>query len=357
MFISTIIWIGITHASLKFSLNLAIYMSEAGRKTFIPAHYDYNEQFTFFDNTFWTYGTDYILGLLMLFGAYKCYYAGTSRCNEQKNTSLAPSSKQNASQCKTMMANDTNLEHHVKPMHLRRKSAALFISYAISVFAGGYAHQTYLTLESMNTTSFRVIWTICVGSVTMAGGFMGMIGTEMGRNFLHSSAVCDDSRYSPPIIPDYLWYIYGAYMTLVCALGGISYMRPACDIFVAGTTQFIPTMYCELMLLSARWKQSCPKEVKQKVESAVSDTIICVVPKMYRYSYIIGFILNAPLLPSYPLFVQYTQLPLGIVNALLHTNLTFAWGMQSVGLYRICAALTHSKGSSSEHCRGNVKSE
>merc|ERR1712038_2066326 len=61
-----------------------------------------------------------------------------------------------------------------------------------------------------------------------------------------------------------------------------------------------------------------------------------LVSRRVRTFFYVGFILNAPLLPSYPCLVQYTNLSLGVVNALLHTNLTLAWGMQTWSVYHIC---------------------
>merc|ERR1712038_174600 len=66
------------------------------------------------------------------------------------------------------------------------------------------------------------------------------------------------------------------------------------------------------------------------------EEIIIIIPRKLRILFYVGFILNAPLLPSYPCLVQYTNLSLGVVNALLHTNLTLAWGMQAWSVYHIC---------------------
>ena len=115
------------------------------------------------------------------------------------------------------------------------------------------------------------------------------------------------------------------------------------DIFVAGTTQFLPTVYCELMLLSMKWNDAIPLlEGRTSSTSSLSTSptsksqhSYITIPKKLRISFYIGFMLNAPLLPSYPCFVQYSGLSLGVVNALLHTNLTLAWGMQAWSIYHI----------------------
>jgi hypothetical protein len=154
------------------------------------------------------------------------------------------------------------------------------------------------------------------------------------------------------IVSHSLWWIYGIYMTWVCITGEISYKRPACDIFVAGTMQFVPTMNCELSLLSLRWKDAIPL-LEGLSTTAMQPTQQYEITRNVRILFYIGFILNAPLLPLYPLFVQYTNLPLGVVNAILHMNLTFAWGLQAWSLYRICLAMksmttTHTTGSVSD---------
>merc|ERR1712038_336003 len=113
-----------------------------------------------------------------------------------------------------------------------------------------------------------------------------MIGSEICRKFLHANIGCN-SRFSVPIIPDVLWCIYGFYMTTVCCMGGISYMRPACDIFVAGTTQFIPTMYCELVLLSLVWQEKINIDkllpsMTQVLQREINEDQR-IVPKLHLY--------------------------------------------------------------------------
>lgn len=52
--------------------------------------------------------------------------------------------------------------------------------------------------------------------------------------------------------------------------------------------------------------------------------------------YYIGFIGNAPLLPLYPLLVQYTDWTLASINTLLHSWLLVMWGMQGLSLWHVC---------------------
>jgi len=155
------------------------------------------------------------------------------------------------------------------------------------------------------------------------------------------NANADESkvRFRMPIIPDSFWYIYAGYFTLTCALGGISYKRPACDIFAAGASQFVPTAYNLLVLLSIRWDDACAIEAK----SIVSGITIRDIKIPYRLMFYVGFLSNSPLLPIYPVLVQYTQLPLGVVNAILHLNLTLSWGMQGLCLHHFCKAMNSVK--------------
>lgn len=305
------LWIIITVVSKEFASYLPPTTSLAAQKTFLRASYKYDRVHTLFDNTILTWGTDYAIGILMTYFAFRCFCAISSQHGMQ-----------NAEASRS----------------LRKRATALLICYVVSVFAGGIAHQTFTTVDSLNTTSFRVLWTICVGAVTAAGGVMGMIGSEICRR-LNANADKSKVRFRVPILPDSLWYIYAGYFTVTCALGGMSYKRPACDIFVAGVSQFVPTAHNLLVLLSIRWDDACALEAKSKV----SDCVSSAVKIRYRLMFYIGFLSNAPLLPLYPLLVHYTQLSLGAVNALLHLNLTLSWGMQAVCLHHFCMAMNNVK--------------
>ena len=52
----------------------------------------------------------------------------------------------------------------------------------------------------------------------------------------------------------------------------------------------------------------------------------------------VAFFLNAPLLPLYPVLVKQGY-ELGIVNAILHSVLTLAWGLQFLSLNKFCRQL------------------
>ena len=156
---------------------------------------------------------------------------------------------------------------------------------------------------------------------------MGLIGREVQRHFGVSNAV--------PMGPWWFWPAYGCYMALTCGLGYISFKRPACDIFIAGCTQFPSTFYCLGALGIRKWPQQNNKKVAVGKESSIE-----LVSPMYRAMYYVGFISNAPLLPMYPILVQYTDMTLGGVNTFLHTWLLLAWGMQGISLVHLCKAVS-----------------
>lgn len=253
-----------------------ILTPEAAAKTYIPAYWQYDENLSHFDNSAWTYGTDYVLTIVMSLLAYSCLAASTSK----------------------------------ESRGLRFRSAGLLMCYAISVTAGGWAHQHFTTLESRNTLRFQLLWTVCVGTVTIAGGFMGSCAAEVSARF----AVF-------PRVPEALWVGFGVGTTLVCVLGGLSYQRPACDIFVAGTTQSPPTFFLMAVVGATMTRQECPISFAYK--------LVCLV----------GFIANAPLLPMYSLLIQYTDWSLAAVNTLLHCWLMVAWTKQALSLRHFIVAM------------------
>lgn len=313
-----VIWCVLTYFSKEFSIFLPVFQSKAGASTFLLAEYKYDDENTNFDNSILTYGTDYALCVIMLYAVYKCLNA-TSFADA--NTATPHNEPVDPSKSKS----------------LRRKSACLFMSYAISVAVGGYAHHNFTGgVDDLNTLHFRICWTICVGSVSAAGGFMGACGSEIYKR-LNLQGDPEKVRFRLFHVHDIMWAVYGGYLTWVCARGGMSYKRPACDIFVAGTSQFVPTVYCILTVLSIKWNDA--KQFLEKESFGKGDGDL--IRRNFRYMFYLGLSLNAPLLPSYPLYVQYTSLSLGVVNAICHSNLTVAWGMQALSLYHFCQAFNY----------------
>jgi hypothetical protein len=273
----SILSVGVVAFSLIFPFLLA---PKAAEKTYHFAFYDYDPDKSHFDNTFWTYGTDYILAAVM-----------------------------------GIIILNISTAHSVSRKHAFR-SRGLLMCYMVSVACGGYAHQFYTTLEDRNTASFRFLWTLCVGTVTAASGFMGVIGTELVRRDTCKSAI--------PLIPEIFWIAYGVAGTLVVIVGGLSFQRPACDIFIAGITQSPSTAYVMFSL--------------------ASGLPVLRIHKVARVAGCIGFIMNAPLLPIYPLLVQYTDLSLAAINTMLHCGLCLAWGMQGLTLRHVEQALAGANG-------------
>jgi hypothetical protein len=239
---------------------------DAATKTYRLASYQYDPAMSHFDNTVWTYGTDYMLGVVLFALSL--------------SIPISPPS-------------------FVKLSWLTR---CLLWSYVVSVIAGGLAHEYFLTVESQNTLAFRCLWTVCVGTVALATGFMGAISTELLRY--------SNSKYNLlPVVPGSLWVGFASWVTAMVAAGCFSYQRPACDIFIVGITQFPSTFYMVPALLfedRADWR--------------------------WRMMGVCGFLLNAPLLPLYPILVQYTDWSLGSINTLLHCWLLVAWSLQGLSL-------------------------
>ncbi len=318
--VKLLLWALFTYASKEFSIFLPVFQSKAGADTFIPASYQYDEDNTKFDNTILTYGTDYALCAIMLYAVYKCLTATTYNPTD---TSMARKISQTP-------------DDPYMSKSLRIKSACLFFIYAVSVFAGGYAHQTFTGgVDELNTLRFRIWWTVCVGTVSAAGGFMGACGGEMYKR-LNLNGDPERVRFRFFYVNDLMWLVYGGYMTWICIQGNISYKRPACDIFVAGTTQFIPTVYMVLTALSIKWKRNDADPRLEGQDS--SDGAVDRVHQNTIFVLVVGFLLNAPLLPTYPMYVQLTSLSLGVVNAIMHMNLAIAWSMQAISMCCFCEA-------------------
>lgn len=277
-------------------------VASAAVKTYEPAWYQYDEEHTLFDNTVWTYGTDYLLTVVMSVLAIVCLRTVAPETCPHKHEKNAASLK------------------------LRLFSASLLICYGISTLAGGWAHQHFTTVDSLNTMRFRVFWYLCVGNVSFASCYMGLIGREVQKVFGVKGAI--------PLEPWWFWPVYGSYMAVACGLGYISFKRPACDIFIAGITQFPTTFYCLAALGLRRWPKS---------RTAAGESPIDLVRLPYRLMYYVGFIGNAPLLPMYPVLVQYTDMSLAGINTLLHSWLMVMWGMQGISLIHLCKAMSSYK--------------
>jgi hypothetical protein len=274
-----------------FSLYFPFWLApEAATKTYNLAFYEYhNPELHHFDVTAWTYGTDYGLAAVMIFFSW---------------TLLKQKQRQHVS-CNTSL-----LCQHIW---------GLLLGYAASTTAGALAHQYYVLREQRNTWHFRLLWTICVGTVTFASTPMGSIATEMARQVQpHTS-----TGIQIPQIPELFWKVHGIVTTLVCAFGWFSYQRPACDIFIAGITQFPSSFYVMFTLFQV----------------ARDPAMAAFLRPSTLWMGIVAFIANAPLLPLYPLLVQYTDWSLAKVNTFLHAWLLITWSLQAISLHSIQKAI------------------
>ena len=156
--LATLLSIGFLEFALWFPYVIP-GVSSAAIQTYIPAFYTYDKTHTSFDNTNWTYGTDYILTVVMFLLAAKCYYA--------KSPSNYPKGR----------------KKNKDSFKLRVYSASLLLCYGISTLAGGYSHQKFIDIDMLNTTKFRIFWIVCVGNVSFASCYMGLIGREVQRVF------------------------------------------------------------------------------------------------------------------------------------------------------------------------------
>lgn len=299
-----------------------------GRSTYTWARWQYDEG-SRFDNTWPTWATDYAL----------CALTGVQAARIRSG------------------GGDSEL---------RSRAWVLLLMYSASTCLGGLAHQLHDgTPDGLNTGAFRLVWTLVVGLTAAAGGALGLIGTELLRLGLEQpSAPCLARRVSveallwPPrrwrlqrrtalkpaphvtavavpgadgcaprrpvkpvadVVPDTTWICWIAALAAAVAVGAFSCARPACDVFIAGCSQTLPTFYLQLVLLSRR---------RELLSAGLPSTAWVLLQ--------VGLIGNAPLIFAYPSLVQRSGLELGAINALLHTVLGFSWGLQGFGLERVC---------------------
>ena len=257
--------VAVSCATCLFSLNFPFLLQpKAAAEVYLPAFYEYNASLSLFDNSAWTYMTDYMLTIVMTRMVFLLMAA--------KSTAVI----------------------------LKRRACSLLVCYAISVTAGGIAHQFFTTAESRNTLTFRILWTVCVGTVTAAGGFMGACASEVSDSF---------GFYR---IPGWFWAGFAWFTTILCVGGVMSFQRPAADIFVAGITQLTPTTAMVIPVLQLFSQGRIPGIF----------TLVCVL----------GFVLHAPLLPLYSFLLFHASWTLPAVNALLHCWLCVTWAVQGFSL-------------------------
>lgn len=288
---SSSVFSGLLHgvAWCVFSQYLPFLLSgqEAGNKIYQKASFEYDPAISVFDNTIWTYGTDYALATIT--AGFAAWILRTASRSPTRNDI----------------------------QRLAKVSASMLALYSMSTGAGAVAHQNFLTIESRGTIAFRVLWTVCVGTVYMAAISMGIIGSECLRIFQRRPN-CPAALKTMPRLTNAYWLCYGAVGTIACGLGLMSFQRPACDIFIAGITQTPTTFYCMGFLF------------------LVDHPAITNKMKIYG---MFGFIVNAFLLPLYPFLVLNLGWDLPACNTILHCNLCLAWSLQGLILQRVVKCL------------------
>jgi hypothetical protein len=297
--------VGVPVAAFSLLFPLLLF-PQAAIPTYQVASYKYDPHISFFDNTLLTYGTDYLIAVAMIWHIVSFPQPPPLTAR----TAAGGGGEHQHGQNSHCMMRYTKIAFHSK---------GLLASYAASVLFGGLCHQFYTSIDMRQTWHFRLLWTICVGFVTVAPGFMGAIATELVRQDAQLKLAV------LPAIPAWFWTGFASTVTMATIAGYFSFQRPACDIFVAGVTQFPTTFYLMAML-------------------AIGLPSYANLTRTTRYAGLIGFILMSFTLPSYPLAVQYTDLSLGQVNGILHVVLLTAWSLQGMTLRRICHALQESEG-------------
>jgi len=313
-----------------------------GYSTYVWAGWQYNEEARF-DNTWLTWATDYMIAAICMLKVL---------------------------QLQLMVR---------KPSVLCTRCQALLIVYAISTVLGGAVHQLHDGhFADLNTVWFRMSWTLVVSLTALAGSIFGLIANEVlllnaksctvtpastlahnsNSNWTHrcarqlfpavtthttsastiaqlrpgslSKSITQQvpvnlflswaqalTNRSSPLVSDAAWIGWGIALIVLIVTGAFSCMRPACDIFIAGASQTIPTFYLQLVLLKCRDK----------------------VPRSSWWGLQASLLGNCPLIFLYPALVQRSGLSLGWINALLHAVLACSWSGQGAGLLCVCKSM------------------
>lgn len=248
-----------------------------------------------FDHSVWTYGTDYAITALLGAQAWSLWASGPR----------------------------TRLQHW---------TLCLMIIYALSTLVGGLCHHSYTgEVERLNTTRFRCLWSLVVGLTAAAGGAQGMLAVELVRDHARTSAAGATALLGPlgalpGLMQPALWGAWVLVWVVGILLGFFSHTRPACDIFIAGSTQGLPTLLLQFCL----WCTRAPGHTDE-------------IPAFTFFTLEVSLLSIAPTIVLFPfLLSQGTEL--GHVNAVLHSIIFASWGCQAWGL----SALVRSR-SSSKH--------
>jgi len=262
-----------------FPVMTAVLTRSIGKNIYVRANFEYDAELTKFDDSFLTWGTDFALAGVM-------GYLGNKIIKTKVNS------------------------HN---RNFGRLGATLMITYSMSTFVGAFCHLFFSDLKYMNTWLFRQLWRVCVGTVAISGGAMGSVASELAKLSRHQPV---GQFFAPPVVPHFVWFSWSTFFFGVVFWGLFSMKQPASDIFLTGVTQVIPTVYLVLVLYSRKnWKDF----------NVANGT---------RQIFLFGALANVPLLPGYDLF-NFLNLPLGIINLILHTNLGLAWSSQGYSIYKV----------------------
>merc|ERR1712176_1056695 len=95
-----------------------------------------------------------------------------------------------------------------------------------------------------------------------------------------------------------------------------------------------------LVILSHKWKKlpninhaGDEQKVKKQTKLIQDETTI-----FHRFMICFSFVMNAPLLPMYPLLL-HKQLSLSFINTILHTILLVTWSLQCYSVRLFCSIL------------------
>jgi hypothetical protein len=144
---------------------------------YLKANWNYDPIETKFDDTPWTYVTDYLLAAL------------TGGCGISMLRSCEPSP-------------------------LRTRAVALMFCYTISTTMGGLCHH----FSTPFYIQFPVLWSVVVGSVTFGGGIIGSIGTALNEIIIKSRPP-SSNRFRVVTIPEWCWLLWSVTLTVFVCIG------------------------------------------------------------------------------------------------------------------------------------------
>lgn len=303
---------------------------DAAKATYVPALFSYNPLESFFCNSIWTYATDYMLVVVMLYLARKIHsFASAAKAPSSVSTSR-----------------DDIVSTTRTVQRLKHRASALMLVYAIQFTGGGLAHQFFKTLESRNTRGFRFLWTVVVGAVCASGAIIGAFASELARLGLchrqrhltsrggrETTPLSVNERLSnivASVVPsDWFWIGYGSLLLAICAGGLLSYQRPAADTFIAGSTQAPPTFFLMAIVgligRSYSWKATAatPRAIANGL--SMKDVVLCNL----------GFVMNSVLLPCYALALYHKVIAVPTLNVACHSWLCGCYSLQGLSLEKI----------------------